>query len=74
MSGTKIKVGQVYQDNDPRSAGRVAGKPSVPRRIRVTGIVGDKAEVVNMATGHTTWVKLARLGTSAKTGYSLVSS
>lgn len=58
---TVVAVGQVWEDNDPRSKGR---------RLRVVDVLPNGAVLENIATGRKTGALLKRFGKAS--GYTLV--
>lgn len=62
------RVGDIYQDNDPRSQ---------KRRVTVEGFTFDQVKGAMAAcrtdAGRQTYIQTWRLGTAASTGYTLVS-
>ena len=63
----KVKVGQVWEDNDSRIGGAEAR-----RRVKIVRIEGDVAVCENVATKRATKIKLSRFRPNA-TGYRLIS-
>lgn len=61
----QVKVGQVWQDNDPRFTG-------FTRQVKIVQIDGDKALCENVSTQRRTKIKLSRFKENS-TGYKLVS-
>ena len=62
---TKIKKGTKIMDNDPRSKGREG---------EVLQVEAQGTALVQWSTGRQTRVSVARIGTKAKTGYSVLTT